>query len=123
MEERVTPTVQLGGRMWPMRIGHKVLQKFSAITRVGIDQMGTVLGRYDIMMLLLWCIISEQDRSVKREQMDDWIDALPIKEWQKLMQQVGEGIAQSFPDEEDEEAEEDDAPAPGSGPDPTGADT
>ena len=123
MEERVTPTVQLGGRMWPMRIGHKVLQKFSAITRVGIDQMGTVLGRYDIMMLLLWCIISEQDRSVKREQMDDWIDALPIKEWQELMQQVGEGIAQSFPDEEDEEAEEDDAPAPGSGPDPTGADT
>ncbi|MCR5136100.1 MAG: hypothetical protein K6C12_03245 [Oscillospiraceae bacterium] len=123
MEERVIPMVQLGGRMWPMRIGHKVLQKFSAITRVGVDQMGTILGRYDIMMLLLWCIISEQDRSVKREQMDDWIDALPIKEWQKLMQQVGEGIAQSFPDEEDEEAEEDDAPAPGSGPDPTGADT
>ena len=123
MEERVIPTVQLGGRIWQVRIGHKVLQKFSALTRVGLDKVGALLNRYDMMMLLLWCIISEQDDTVKREELDDWMDALPIREWQGLIQQIGDGIAANFPDEETD-GEETEADGAGSGePDPTGADT
>ena len=89
MDEKILPTVQLGGRLWQVRIGHKVLQKFSALTRVGMEQMGAVINRYDMMILLLWCI--------------HWLDELPIREWQKLLRQIGESIAASFPDEEDEE--------------------
>ena len=119
MDKRIVPTVQLGGRMWQMRIGHKVLQKFSALTRVGMDQMGSLLGRYDMMMLLLWCIISEQDPGVKREKLDDWLDELSIREWQKLMNQIGESIAASFPDEEETEEDADGETAAGDEPDPT----
>lgn len=103
MDNRITPTVQLGGRLWQVRIGHKVLQKFSALTRVGMEQMGAVINRYDMMILLLWCILSEQDPTLKRETLDNWLDELPIREWQKLLRQIGESIAASFPDEEDEE--------------------
>lgn len=123
MEDRITPTVQLGGRLWQMRIGHKVLQKFSALTRVGMDQMGSLLGRYDMMILLLWCIISEQDAGVKREKLDDWLDGLSIREWQKLMGQIGESIAASFPEEEEDGEETETAESAGSEPDPTGAAT
>ena len=128
MEERVIPTVQLGGRMWQMRIGHKVLQKFSALTRVGMDSMGALLNRYDMTVLLLWCIISEQDPGVRRETLDDWLDELSIREWQKLMSQVGESIAASFPDDEETEEETgekvvtaDGQVMTGGAPDPTGA--
>lgn len=103
MDEKILPTVQLGGRLWQVRIGHKVLQKFSALTRVGMEQMGAVINRYDMMILLLWCILSEQDPTLKRETLDNWLDELPIREWQKLLRQIGESIAASFPDEEDEE--------------------
>ena len=123
MNDNVIPAVQLGGRMWQLRIGHKVLQKFSALTRVGMDQMGALLGRYDMTALLLWCIMSEQDKTVTREQLDDWIDALTIREWQKLLRQVGDGIAESFPDEEEEEDAEPAGMAGEAEPGPTGAAT
>ena len=77
MDEKILPTVQLGGRLWQVRIGHKVLQKFSALTRVGMEQMGAVINRYDMMILLLWCILSEQDPTLKRvRQLDKLVDEL-----------------------------------------------
>ena len=120
MDNRITPTVQLGGRLWQVRIGHKVLQKFSALTRVGMEQMGAVINRYDMMILLLWCILSEQDPTLKRETLDNWLDELPIREWQKLLRQIGESIAASFPEAEELEEAADGQPAAGDEPDPTG---
>lgn len=123
MDEKILPTVQLGGRLWQVRIGHKVLQKFSALTRVGMEQMGAVINRYDMMILLLWCILSEQDPTLKRETLDNWLDELPIREWQKLLRQIGESIAASFPDEEDEEAGTEAGTAGAGEENPTGAAT
>lgn len=123
MEELIIPSVQLGGRMWQMRIGHKVMQKFSALTRVSMENWEQLFRRYDMSILLLWCIISTQDPTVKREQLDDWIDELSPKEWQRMMTQIIEGIKANFPDEETD-GEETEADGAGSGePDPTGADT
>ncbi len=121
MDEKIIPTVQLGGRLWQMRIGHKVLQKFSALTRVDMSRMGEILARYDMTTLLLWCIITDQDPTVKRETVDDWLNALPLNKLQKLMGQVSEGIAANFADEEDEEEEEENTPEGSGEPDPTGA--
>jgi len=120
MDEHVIPTIQLGGRIWQMRVGHKVLQKFSALTRVGMDGMGALLNRYDMMVLLLWCILSEQDPKLKRETLDGWLDELSVREWQATLRQIGDAIAASFPDEEADEAE---AGAAEGEPDPTGAAT
>ena len=119
MDEKILPTVQLGGRLWQVRIGHKVLQKFSALTRVGMEQMGAVINRYDMMILLLWCIITVQDSSVTHETLDDWLDALPVLEWRDLLGRISEGIAASFPDEDEEAA----AQGGDGAPDPTGAAT
>lgn len=119
MKEHVTPTIQLGGRMWELRIGHKALQKFSALTRVDIDHLGAIIGRYDMMILLLWCILTVQDPSVTHETLDDWLDTLPVLEWRDLLGRISEGIAASFPDEDEEAA----AQGGDSAPDPTGAAT
>lgn len=120
MNEKTIPTVQLGGRLWQIRIGHKVLQKYSSLTRVGMEQMGALINRYDMMILLLWCILSEQDPALKRETLDKWLDELPIREWQRLLRQIGESIAASFPEEEEIEEDADGQPAAGDEPDPTG---
>lgn len=105
MEEKLTPTVQLGGRLWALRMTHRVLMLFSQMTRTSMDQLQFQIGRYDYMVLLLWLMCHEQDPQLKRETFDGWLDALEIRGVIPLLTAVGEAMQAAFPDEEPEEEE------------------
>lgn len=107
--EAITPTVQLGGRMWPLRMTHKVLMLFSSATRLSMDQLQYQVGRYDYMVLLLWLMCHAQDPQLKKEKFEGWLDDLGIKGVIPLLSQVGEAMQAAFPSEEEAEAEDADS--------------
>ena len=106
MGENLTPTVQLGGRMWPLRMTHRVLMLFSSATRLSMDQLQYQIGRYDYMVLLLWLMCQAQDPQLKKEKFEGWLDELGVKGVIPLLNQVGEAMQAAFPSEEETEAEE-----------------
>lgn len=109
MGENLTPTVQLGGRMWPLRMTHRILMLFSSATKMSMDQMQYQIGRYDYMVLLLWLMLQAADPQLKREKFEGWLDDLGVKGVIPLLNKVGEAMSAAFPSEEDTaETEEDD---------------
>ena len=108
-QEVITPTVQLGGRMWPLRMTHKVMMLFSSATRVSMDQLQYQIGRYDYMVLLLWLMCHAEDPQLKKEKFEGWLDDLGIKGVVPLLSQVGEAMQAAFPSEEEAEAEDADS--------------
>lgn len=108
-KEAITPTVQLGGRMWPLRMTHRVLMLFSSATRMSMDQLQYQIGRYDYMVLLLWLMCHAEDPQLKKEKFEGWLDDLGIKGVIPLLSQVGEAMQAAFPSEEDAEAEDADS--------------
>ena len=110
MGENLTPTVQLGGRMWPLRMTHRVLMLFSSVTKMSMDQMQYQIGRYDYMVLLLWLMLQAADPQLKREKFEGWLDDLGVAGVIPLLNKVGEAMQAAFPSEEDTaETEENDA--------------
>ena len=108
-QEVITPTVQLGGRMWPLRMTHRVLMLFSSATRLSMDQLQYQIGRYDYMVLLLWLMCQAQDPQLKKEKFEGWLDELGVKGVIPLLSQVGEAMQAAFPSEEETEAEDADS--------------
>ncbi len=109
MNETLIPTVQLGGRMWPLRMTHRVLMLFSSATKLSMDQMQYQIGRYDYMVLLLWLMLQAADPQLKREKFEGWLDDLGVAGVIPLLEVVGEAMQAAFPSEEDTaETEEDD---------------
>ena len=97
-KEAITPTVQLGGRMWPLRMTHRVLMLFSSATKMSMDQMQYQIGRYDYMVLLLWLMCHEQDCQLKRDTFDGWLNEIGISGVIPLITAVGEAMQAAFPD-------------------------
>ena len=116
--ENVIPVVSLGGKTWFLRVTHKVLERFSAISRCPLAEFDAALARYDSMVLLLWLMVAENRPDITRNQVEDWLQDLPVMEAIDLVTNaVGDAINYSFPKaKEDREPETEDAPA-----DPTGA--
>ena len=109
MNETLTPTVQLGGRMWPLRMTHRVLMLFSSATKLSMDQMQYQIGRYDYMVLLLWLMLQAADPQLKRDKFEGWLDDLGVAGVIPLLEKVGAAMQAAFPSEEDTaETEEDD---------------
>ena len=109
MGENLTPTVQLGGRMWPLRMTHRVLMLFSSATKLSMDQLQYQVGRYDYMVLLLWLMLQAADPQLKRDKFEGWLDDLGVAGVIPLLEKVGAAMQAAFPSEEDTaETEEDD---------------
>ena len=110
MGETLTPTIQLGGRMWPLRMTHRILMLFSSATKMSMDQMQYQIGRYDYMVLLLWLMLQAADPQLKKDKFEGWLDDLGVKGVIPLLTKVGEAMQAAFPSEEDlAETEKDDA--------------
>ena len=118
--ETPVPTIELGGRVWFLKITHRVLERFSAITRCSLQDFSVLVQRYDMMMLLLWLMMAESCPSLTREGLNGWLNALPLHECIKT---VGDAVAaalqNSFPQTEETTDEEFDEAKPGN---PTDAD-
>ena len=110
--EPPVPTIELGGRVWFLKITHRVLERFSAITRCSLQDLATLVQRYDMMVLLLWLMMAETRPSLTREGLNGWLNDLPLQECVKTVgDAVTAALQYSFPqaeeaaDEETDEAE------------------
>lgn len=85
-EKRQTPIVELGGRLWELRFGHKAMRMFCRATKCNLSTFDDALDTYDNEILLLWCILQTQDPSVKREDLDIWLDDLLLEDVFRIIQ-------------------------------------
>ena len=79
-DERIIPTVQLGGRVWFLKITHQVLERFSSIARCSLRDFDVTIERYDMMVLLLWLMMAEQQADLRRDTLEGWLQKMPIFE-------------------------------------------
>ena len=118
--EKTVPTIELGGRTWFLKVNHRVLERFSAISRIPLQEFDTTIMRYDMMVLLLWCMMSETRPDLTREGLRGWLNDLPIMQAMNLVSDaVAQAIAYSFPEPTEAPAEATDEAEPAN---PTAAD-
>lgn len=118
--EKTVPTIELGGRTWFLKVNHRVLERFSAISRIPLQEFDTTIMRYDMMVLLLWCMMCETRPDLTREGLRGWLNDLPIMQAMNLVSDaVAQAIAYSFPEPTEAPAEATDEAKPAN---PTAAD-
>ena len=119
--EPVAPSVELGGRVWVLKVTHRVLERFSAITKAPLQQFDVMAQRYDLMVLLLWLMMCENRLDLTREGLTGWLNAMPVFDAMNLVSDaVARAVEYSFPRPETAEDED----AYGAEPEnPTGADS
>ena len=78
--EHEIPTVELGGRLWELRFGHKAMRMFCRLAKCTLSGFDAALDSYDNQFVLLWCILQTQDPNLKREVLEDWLDALVLED-------------------------------------------
>lgn len=119
--EPVAPSVELGGRVWVLKVTHRVLERFSAITKAPLQQFDVMVQRYDMMVLLLWLMMCETRADLTREGLTGWLNAMPVFDAMNLVSDaVAKAVEYSFPGPETAEAEDADEAEPEN---PTGADS
>ena len=118
--EKPVPTIELGGRFWFLKVTHRVLERFSAISRCPLQDFDAMLQRYDMMVLLLWLMMCESRPDLKREGLTGWLNAMPPFDAMQLVSNaVAQAVEYSFPKQTEVPAEDADEAEPA---DPTGAD-
>ena len=104
-----------------LRLGHKALKRFSALTNCSMADMEKEIQHYDKMSCLIWVMVTEDqtahgEEMMTPEKLDDLLDAVPIP---KLTNLCSKAIQAAFVDEdaESEAGREGDPPkAAGTGP-------
>lgn len=96
--EPVAPSIDLGGRVWVLKVTHRVLERFSAITKTPLQQFDAMVQRYDMMVLLLWLMLCETRADLTREGLTGWLNAMPVFDAMNLVSDaVAEAVEYSFP--------------------------
>ena len=95
-----------------LRLGHKSLKRFSALTNCSMADMEQLIQHYDKLTCLLWVMITQEqidhgEKMMTPEQLDDLLDPVPIA---KLTRLCTEAIQAAFVDEEAGAPGEDDPP-------------
>jgi len=90
-----TVTIELGGRLWELKLTHKAMKIFTNTTRLPVTKMEEAVARYDYLVYLLFCMLHVQDPRITQENLDDWLDALPLGE---IYTKVAEALAAAFPE-------------------------
>lgn len=88
------PTVELGGRLWELRFGHKAMRMFCRLTKCTLSGFDQALDSYDNQFVLLWCILQTQDPAVKRDDLENWLDELLLEDVFTIIQ---DAIAAAMP--------------------------
>lgn len=96
--EPVIPSVNLGGRVWFLKVTHRVLERFSSISKCSLQEFDAALLRYDSMVLLLWLMMVESRPDLTRGKLDEWLNALSVFDaMQKVSKAVADAVEYSFP--------------------------
>ena len=98
-----------------LRLCHKALKRFSALTGCSMSQMESEIQRYDKMALLIYTMLSEDDPELTPETVDELIDQAerrmenPLR-LKGLMAAVSASIRAAFVDEVADEPEDGEDP-------------
>lgn len=105
--EMPVPTIELGGRIWFLKITHRVMERFSAISRCPLRDFDVMLERYDMMVLLLWLMMCETRPDLTREGLTGWLNVMAPRDAMNLVSDaVSEAVEYSFPSKADESPNE-----------------
>ena len=84
---------------------HRVLERFSSIARCRLQDFDAEILRYDGMTLLLWLMMADTRPDLTREQLRQWLDAMPVYTAVELVNEaVSSAVEYSFPTPEPEAA-------------------
>lgn len=95
-----------------LRLGHKALKRFSAMTGTALNDMEETVQRYDNLSTLMYVALSEDDPSLTPEQVDDLLDARPLRE---IIVCASKVVEAAFGDDPSEDTSGDPLPAAGIG--------
>lgn len=97
-----------------LRLGHKALKRFSALTGCTMEGMEEAIKDYTKMTSLVYVMLSQEDGSLTPDQVDDLLDPVPIP---TILEKCSQAIAAAFGGEEaDPPREGNDPPTePGAG--------
>lgn len=103
-----------------IRLSHRALKRFSALTKCSVADMEAEIQHYDQLTCLLWVMVTDEQVDRKEEIMTpDELDALLNKSKYKisdLMKICSQAIKAAFEDEEaEEESDETDPPQTAAG--------
>ena len=105
--EKPVPTIELGGRFWFLKVTHRVMERFSAISRCPLRDFDVMLERYDMMVLLLWLMMCETRPDLTREGLTGWLNVMALRDAMNLVSDaVSDAVAYSFPTKVDESPDE-----------------
>lgn len=92
-----------------LRLGHKALKKFSAMTGCTMERMEDALKDYGKMTSLIYVMLSQEDSTLTPKQTDDLLDRVPLH---VIVKKCSQAIAAAFTDPDSAEAakEENDPP-------------
>lgn len=110
-EHNDTVIIQLD-RPRALRLGHKALKRFSSMTGTSLSELESTVQRYDKLSTLVYVALSAEDPSLTPEQVDDLLDAIPIRE---VIAAASEAIEAAFADDAPEEESGDPPQAAGIG--------
>ena len=86
-----------------LRLGHKALKRFSALTGCSMADMEQEIQHYDKLTCLLYVMLSQDDPSLTPEQVDDLCDHVRIS---TLAKACSKAIEAAFADEDEEESKD-----------------
>ena len=95
-----------------LRLGHKALKRFSALTTCSMADMEAAVQRYDKVAVLAYVMLSEEDPELTPAQVDDLLDLVPIK---TICEKCSEAIQAAFADEDVEKPEDGEDPPQAAG--------
>ena len=103
-----------------LRLGHKALKRFSALTGCSMRQMQAETEHYDKMALLIYVMLSEDQPDLTPEAVDDLIDQAERRKvnplcMKDIFKATTAAIEAAFADEDAEEPEDGEDPPQAAG--------
>lgn len=77
-----------------LKLGHKALKRFCAHTHLGVNEIGGVMQRYDMMALLIQIMLQCRYKDLTEAQIDDLLDPVSLE---TIMSKATEAIQAAFP--------------------------
>ena len=81
-----------------LRLGHKALKRFRALTECPRSDMDAAIQRYDKMACLLYVMLSQDDPDLTPDKVDDLCDGVSIV---KITKACSRAIEVAFADDEE----------------------
>ena len=63
-----------------LRLGHRALRKFCALTGCRLSELETVGDRYDLLSQLIYVMLAEEDPTLTPARVDELLDACSVTE-------------------------------------------